>query len=589
MLKICDGYNAVLEEVGVVSFFSFRRLHNLLKTEKKQLVDNAQKAVRTRRKRKVVLASLFLLPVLLLGAILYPFSNQTFSAAQNHYLTQKILASNISASGLIQSPVYNLMFQTPSGGNFVVSEIDVVLGQYVHKGQLLARQNPNVLQTTVNAAEANVAAAVHRLEVTLYREKNAFKEARALVNEAVVTFKAAEATLRATYAQERARIIEAQVTLASDQRVLEATRRQANVEIQAAQAQLTQSLATCQSSATSGTTTSTSPSSTSPTPVPLPTSTSTSSTPVPSSGSPTISVTPSPLPTSSTSGLTTPSQNGPGTALSPVNPLSRLNTSPDKKDASQKQSKDTKSSSASSSDSTGATSLQLCQRVAITQYQQAVATANTEVVTAQAQVAKDQAALNRTIAEARLDIVNAQGAVAIARAHIQVAIYDPDHFIAQEEVAQAQEDLTIARGQLRIAQVNLADTLLIAPHDGVVTAINATIGSLPGVRVNLAPGATSPADTNVAIQLVDPSSVDQLLLDVDETDITKVRIGQPVQFTLKAYGNRSFSAIITAISPNGVSIDNKIKYQVTAQINTGSFNGVHPLPNMTADATIITS
>jgi multidrug resistance efflux pump len=228
-----------------------------------------------------------------------------------------------------------------------------------------------------------------------------------------------------------------------------------------------------------------------------------------------------------------------------------------------------------------------CVYQAQAQYQQVVATAQTSIATVQAQVTKDQAALAQASAEARIAVTTAQGLVTTARAHILVATHDPDLLLAAQDVAAAQEDLTLALGQLQTAQLNLTtNTTLIAPHDGIVTAINGTVGGPPDIHVNTAPAGVGSADTGVFIQLVDPSHVDRLLLNVNEADIAKVKVGQHVQFTLKAHADRQFSGTVSAISPNGVSLDTGMAYPVIVSIASASVRGVTLFPNMTTTATI---
>jgi HlyD family secretion protein len=163
-----------------------------------------------------------------------------------------------------------------------------------------------------------------------------------------------------------------------------------------------------------------------------------------------------------------------------------------------------------------------------------------------------------------------------------VATYAQDLLVAARELAESRQAFVGAVEQLHTAQLNLTtNTVLVAPHDGVVTAINGTVGGIPGPRVDIAPRGLGSADSNVFIQLVDPSHVDRLLLNVTETDIMKVKAGQHVQFTLNAYAGRQFSGTVSVISPNGVFVDNMMKYPAIVSIAPESMKGVTLFPNMT--------
>jgi HlyD family secretion protein len=94
------------------------------------------------------------------------------------------------------------------------------------------------------------------------------------------------------------------------------------------------------------------------------------------------------------------------------------------------------------------------------------------------------------------------------------------------------------------------------------------------------------APYGIIIQIVDLSSVQQIIANVSETDIVTVQAGQPIQFHLKAYNERPFSGTVSAISPNGISGGGGITYPVITTIDPGDLDGTDMLPNMTASITI---
>ena len=451
------------------------------------------------------------------------------SASLQQQQSPGLSTATISASGLLQGSVYNLMFQDLSGG--IISEIDVTQGQSVRQGQVLARLNPVHLQRTVDAARAATLIAHERIDVTTARLAQAIKELQTSVFEAETDFNVAKLTLQKIKIQAQKNIEAAELNLASDKRVLASVQRQADAHILAAQATLRESIASCQSSSSSGASTPTSPSGETPTPTSVPSGTSTP-TPVPSGTS-----------------TTSTSQSGSTTAQ-------------------------TQSDTA-------------CIRNAQAQYQQAVTEAQTSIVTEQAQVEHDQVAVAQAIVDAEVVVTAAQGLVAVTQAHVLAVKNGVGPLDAQKDVTEAKEAFIVASDALYTAELHLqVDTVLVAPHDGVVTAINGTVGGPPGIHVNLAPKGTGAADSSAFIQLVDPSHVDQILLNVDEADIMKVKVGQSVQFTLKAYANRQFSGTVGAISPNGVSLESTMAFPVIVRIAPESVKEVVLFPNMTATATI---
>jgi multidrug efflux pump subunit AcrA (membrane-fusion protein) len=480
-----------------------RQFQRFLSAKKEIWAATHESEYSRRYKRRIAAPLLFTTIVIVIfipGWILLPLLQRGLSVPLGQQMSHRVSTPTVSASGVLQGEVYNLNFVDPSAQ---LSDINVTQGQFVRQGQVLARLDPASLQRLVDAAQAAVAAAQHRLSATLAYQQRAINFTQALTTEAKVALQAAQATLQATNQQAKADIAAAQTTLKSDQRVLAATEEQAEAQIEAAQAQLKQSIASCQATPANGTSTPT-------------------------------------------------SQNN-----------------------NHKQTKQTNT-------------VKSCINTAQTQYQQVVAEAQNDVTAAQAQVTKDQATLTQTIASTRVSVTTAQGVVAVALAHIPVAANDPELGSAAKDVAEAQEDVVTATQQLCTAQFNLTtQTVLIAPHDGIVTAINGTVGGPPGPRRNVAPQALGSADDDVFIQLVDLSHINQLLLNVNETNIAKVKTGQNVQFTLKAHSNRHFSGTVSAISPNGVVVNDVMTFPVVVSIATQSLRGITLYLNMTATATIM--
>jgi HlyD family secretion protein len=66
-----------------------------------------------------------------------------------------------------------------------------------------------------------------------------------------------------------------------------------------------------------------------------------------------------------------------------------------------------------------------------------------------------------------------------------------------------------------------------------------------------------------------------------------VRVGQPAQFTISAFGGRLFRGTVSAISPNAQTISNVVTYPVIINVDMTSLQGVALLPGMTANVTIL--
>ena len=149
---------------------------------------------------------------------------------------------------------------------------------------------------------------------------------------------------------------------------------------------------------------------------------------------------------------------------------------------------------------------------------------------------------------------------------------------AQQQVDQTNGQVNIATAALQTAQDNLSNATLAAPHDGTVAVINGTVGGTPG-------GA---ANGNIFIQIVDLTAL-QVVANVNEADIGAVATGNPVQFTVSAYGPRLFRGTVAAIGPLGQQSSNVVTYPVTIELDNADLTGARLFPGMTATLQIITA
>ncbi|MDQ3250088.1 MAG: efflux RND transporter periplasmic adaptor subunit [Chloroflexota bacterium] len=159
----------------------------------------------------------------------------------------------------------------------------------------------------------------------------------------------------------------------------------------------------------------------------------------------------------------------------------------------------------------------------------------------QAQVA---GALNQ-IAQAEVGVRQAQSNLIQAQNNLQTLLDGPD-----------KQDLEIARAQVRQAQLSelqtensLANAQLLAPLDGVVSAVNIRQGE---VNSGAAP----------AVVLTDLRRFHMTVL-VDEIDVRQVQVGQPVRLSLDALPDTEITGQVTEISPTANDVNGVIAYEVT--------------------------
>jgi RND family efflux transporter MFP subunit len=137
----------------------------------------------------------------------------------------------------------------------------------------------------------------------------------------------------------------------------------------------------------------------------------------------------------------------------------------------------------------------------------------------------------------------------------------------ETKLATAQATLDNAKLEVEQAQRNLENAKLVAPYDGVISAVNYGIGD----------NASGTAVTIVDLSLL------QVKVTVAEVDVAKIKLGQTATMTLDALPGKTYNAKVIAISPVGTVTSGVVNYTTTLEITDadGSIK-----PGMTANLTI---
>jgi HlyD family secretion protein len=135
---------------------------------------------------------------------------------------------------------------------------------------------------------------------------------------------------------------------------------------------------------------------------------------------------------------------------------------------------------------------------------------------------------------------------------------------AEAAVAAAQQRVDQARATLEGAQDLLAKTTIRSPIDGIVTARQVEEGEVAVVGVQNSPGT-------VLLTISDMSIV-ETEMEVDETSIPAVKVGQAAQVRIDAYPNRTFDGVVTEVggSPLATTASgtDAIKFKVKIQLKS---------------------
>jgi HlyD family secretion protein len=172
-------------------------------------------------------------------------------------------------------------------------------------------------------------------------------------------------------------------------------------------------------------------------------------------------------------------------------------------------------------------------------------------------------------------------------AKLQDQVTEADLAAAQATLTQAQNNLDellagpdavsldIARNGVETAQIALEQVKLklqqariVAPFDGVITAVDAVVGQTA---------------SGTAVTIADLDHL-EIVVNMSEVDVNRLQTGQQVEITLDAVTDITLEGSVTQIAPAGVQSSGVVNYPVTVAL-TNTAGGVKT--GMTANLSII--
>jgi len=132
----------------------------------------------------------------------------------------------------------------------------------------------------------------------------------------------------------------------------------------------------------------------------------------------------------------------------------------------------------------------------------------------------------------------AQGFVSRASHDIAVARHDK----AKANISSLQAGIAAAQANLRGTEVAVEQTLIRAPFDGVVLTKAANVGDV------VTPFSSALEAKGAVVTMADMSTL-EVEADVSESNLSKVRIGQPVEIQLDALPDLRFRGVVARTVP----------------------------------------
>ena len=129
--------------------------------------------------------------------------------------------------------------------------------------------------------------------------------------------------------------------------------------------------------------------------------------------------------------------------------------------------------------------------------------------------------------------------------------------------------MAIANANIEQSKVDLAHCTVRSPIDGVVISRNVDEGQTVTARL---------AAPTLFVLATDLTRL-QIVADVDESDVSRIRAGQTVGFTVDAYAGHRFEGKVTIVRLNATTTNNVVTYQVVADVPNPD---LRLMPGMTA-------
>ncbi|HEV2670999.1 MAG TPA: efflux RND transporter periplasmic adaptor subunit [Gemmatimonadales bacterium] len=217
----------------------------------------------------------------------------------------------------------------------------------------------------------------------------------------------------------------------------------------------------------------------------------------------------------------------------------------------------------------------------------------------------DPSALHGALLQATADLENARASVVVARADsakaaavlaqaqaeaVRAGSMAKTNVITQQELDQATVNLASARAgadagtasvvqaraqvsqkdaALAVARTNLGHTVIRSPIDGVVVARNVDVGQ------TVAASLQAPTIFTIAQDLTKM----RVYAKVDESDVGRIRPGQPLTFKVDAYPKDVFQGLLSQIRMNPTTVQNVVTYDAVIEFENADLK---LFPGMTA-------
>ena len=151
---------------------------------------------------------------------------------------------------------------------------------------------------------------------------------------------------------------------------------------------------------------------------------------------------------------------------------------------------------------------------------------------------------------------------------------ETNYLSAEAQLSASKAAVAQTKAALDFAETNFRYTKIISPVDGTVISRNVDVGQ------TVAASFQTPTLFNIAQDLTRM----QIDTSVDEADIGKIKVDQPVEFAVDAYPEITFKGKVSEVRNAPITVQNVVTYDVVVRVDNPELK---LKPGMTANVSII--
>ncbi|HET7832787.1 MAG TPA: efflux RND transporter periplasmic adaptor subunit [Gallionella sp.] len=206
---------------------------------------------------------------------------------------------------------------------------------------------------------------------------------------------------------------------------------------------------------------------------------------------------------------------------------------------------------------------------------------NSKVTKGQILLELDDALLAAQLKQSQANVQNALASLELADANeARARALFAKEYISRQELDAAVQAKKSAEAQLKLARAvvekdsaNITNSIIRSPVSGVVVDRAVDVGQTVAASLQ----------TPTLFKIAQDLSKMQIDANFAEADIGNIRVGQPVRFTVDAFGGRSFEGVVRQLRLNPTTVQNVVTYDVVISVDNPE---QILLPGLTAYVTI---